>query len=232
MKKQILTITMCLALTATAALADGTKPTPQKVVTPTQVSKTSPAKAQAALTPEAILNGQTDPSKILTKEDARKNFEAKRAKARERRYNELGLSTEQRAKAEALNLKTQTEAVSLFTTLKTESKKLSELKAKHASFFVIWHQENVVKGSEKALKKHFLDSRAAFEAILTPAQKVKFEARKKELDKFRKEHKFGGYKGAHGPKHMGPPPEGHGPDVMGPDGPHGPTPIGPPPEKR
>jgi len=232
MKKQILTITMCLALTSTAALADGAKQAPQKVSTPTKISKTVPVKVQAALPPEAILNGITDPSKILTKEDARKNFEAKKAKARERRYNELGLSTEQRAKAEALNLKTQTEAVSLFTTLKAESKKLGDLKAKHASIFAIWHQENVVKASQKALKKHFSDSGAAFEAILTPAQKVKFEARKKEMDKYRKEHKPGGHKGYYGPKHMGPPPEGHGPDGMGPDGPQGPAPMGPPPEKR
>ena len=221
MKKQILTLTMCLALTATAALANGTtvvtqKAAPAKISMPAPVTQTAPA---------TMTIKPAEQPQIMTREEAKKNFEERRVKIRERMYNELGLSTEQKTQAEALDLKNKTEAIPLFEKFKAESKKLSELKNKHASVFKIWQQENVVKEAKKSLESHFDTSRKAFEAILTPEQKAKFEARKIKMEKFKKCHKHCGQKGPHGPEHMGPPPEGMGPQ-------QGPAPVGPPPEKK
>jgi len=230
MKKQILTITMCLALTTSAALAEVTKTMPQKILPQAKVSTSVPVKPEIKPAPPTTLGTQPEQPKRITSEEARKYFEEKQAKQREHMYNDLGLSIEQKAKAEALDIKSKKEVAPLMTKLRLESKKLKDLKTKKASSFKIWQQENTVKSAKKALKKHFESSKKAFEEILTPEQKAKFEARKKEMDKFRKNHKHGGPKGpngAHGPENMGPPPSD-----MGPSGPVGPQPMGPPPEHK
>jgi len=237
MKKQILTMAMCVALSTTVASAEVTKTVMPKVTTPAKVSSTLPVKTQATVAPSATLS-RPEPPKMMTREEAKKCFDERKAKGRDHLYSELGLSAEQKQKAEALEVKNRSEVLPLVGKLKTEAKKLGELKAKHASVFAIWKQENTVKASKKALEKKFEASRKSFEALLTPEQKAKFEAKKKEMDKCRKNHKpncHKGYhcpKGGHGPEHMGPPPAGMGPEGMGPDGPHGPEPMGPPPENK
>lgn len=228
MKKQILMLTMCLALTATSTLAAATN----KVV-----QKTKPAtiaKPSAEVKSTANLNSSTNVGapKSISKEEAKKHFEEKMLKHREHMYSELGLSAEQKLKAEALDLKSKTEIEPLITKAQAEAKKLRELKCKKASVFEIWKQENAFKAAKKDVKKHMIASRKSFEAILTDEQKVKFNSiraeKKKEIDKFKKSHK------PHGPKckcpecqkheHMGPPPED-----MRPEGPqdHGPMPFPP-----
>lgn len=236
MKKQILTLTMCLALTTTAALAEVTKTMPQKPVPQAKVSTAIPVKPDVKTLPTTNLGAQPEQPKRITSEEAKKYFEEKQAKQRDHMYNDLGFTPEQKAKAEALDIKAKKEVAPLMSKLKLESKKLKELKTKKASTFKIWQQENTVKSAKKALKKHFEASRKAFEEILTPEQKTKFEARKKEMDKFRKNHKHGGAKGHNAPENMGPPPAGIGPNgQIGPEvqgGPAGPQPMGPPPERK
>lgn len=221
MKKQILTLTMCLALTATAALAGSTNQVPQKA--------NATLKTQAKAT---VMTKNTDTIKPPSREDAKKCFEEKRMNARENMYKELGLSDEQKAKAEALDLKAKTEAEPLFKKVQAEAKKLRELKIQKASIFKIWKQQKVFKAAKNNLKKHMIASKKAFEAILTQEQKSKLNslklAKKKEMAKFKDYHKHGyppcKVPRKHHPEFMGPPPEDMGPNC--PQG-HGPMPFPP-----
>lgn len=243
MKKQILTLTMCLALTATSALANGTKAVTAPVKTPianaakTQVKapvKTAPAakainKVTPAATPQAVVK-PSDKSQVMTPEEAKKHFEEKKAQERALMYEALKLTEAQKAKAEALDAKTREDAGKYLRKVQTESKKLRDLKAKHASVFAIYKQKWALKSAKADAKKYFAKSKKSFEAILTDEQKVKFnamhEAKLKEMEKFKKDHKMGP-KGPKGPEPMGPPPAG-----MGPVGPQGPAPMGLPPVKK
>lgn len=234
MKKQILTLTMCVALTATATLAEGTKSV-TKAPVKTAVTKVTPAKASTAKTTQGktpakqtvAQPAKPEPPKAMTREEARKYFEEKRAKDRENLYNALGLSPEQKVKAEALDKKTIEGAEPLVKKARNDHKKLKDLKEKHASIFAIWMQEHSSKSSKIELKKHFDSSKKQFEAILTTEQKAKFknmeEARHKQIEAFRKDFKKKGLKHRHefgpGPDRMGPPPPP----------PAGEKPVGPPP---
>ncbi|MFA7658162.1 MAG: hypothetical protein WCY19_01875 [Candidatus Gastranaerophilaceae bacterium] len=204
MKKQILTLTMCLALTATSALAAGTNAVTQKAVSQVKTAATTtvkPAPAPSVAKPE--------PPKMMTREEAKKHFEERRAQERERMYNALKLSAEQKAKAEALDAKTKQDVEPLIKKAQLEGKKLRELKAKKASSFETWKQEYTYKAAKNDVKKYFDSSRKSFEAILTKEQRAKYQ----EMDRFRKAHRPGGPKGmghrpqGPGPEHMGPPPE-------------------------
>ena len=219
MKKQILTLTMCLALTATAALATGTNQVPQKTnavaKTQAKVSVTAKSSTQAKITRDLNAEKTADTIKPTSKEDARKCFEERRVKSRENMYKELGLSAEQKAKAEAIDLKTKTEAEPLFKKAQTEAKKLRELKTKKASIFKIRKQQKAFKAAKNDLRNHMKASKKAFEAILTEEQKVKLNsikaAKRKEGCKLGNCHKphcpicKGGKK--HQPEFMGTPPD-------------------------
>ena len=225
MKKQILTLAMCLALTATSALAEGTKTVVQKPVIQ--------AKSVSVVNGTMIAKLAEQP-KIMTKEDVKKHFEEKRAKDRVLMYDALGLSAEQRMRAEVLDVKTRVAVEPLIRNVHIEIKRLRELRAKNASHFSIWQQKHAVKASKKEVENYFESSKKDFESILTKEQKAKFklidEAKRKEMNQFRKGHKFGGPNEMKfnnskrpGSRHMGPPP-----GDFGPEGPRGPEPIGPP----
>lgn len=229
MKKQILTLTMCLALTATSALADGTKTVPQaNGSTATVISTAAPkVKTQAFVKPGEQVN-------LMSRDDLKKHFEDKKAKERGLLYSSLNFSEEQIAKAEALDAKTRAEAGKYLRKVQIEARKLRELKARHASFFAIYKQKFSLKSARAEANKYFAKSKKSFESILTKEQKVKFkvidEAKKAEINKFRKEHKQDapgqfGPKGPRGLEQAGPSPEG-----MAPKGPHGPEQAGPPPK--
>lgn len=261
MKRQILTLTMCLALTATSALAEGTKavttpsaapaavaatakpvakaatpvakPAAKTAVKPVAKSATKPAaKASTKCTAKAAAKKVVKPvtpvvaapvqPKVLTREEAR----------RAALYEKLGFTDEQKTKAEAFDAKTRDGVAPLMGKLHTEAKKYKDLKAKKANIFVLWQQKQVVKAAKKDVDKFFQKSKVEFEAIMTPAQKAKFEAFEAQRKKDRAAHKHGGPKmgpkppmGA--PEHMGPPPA-----EMGPEGPQGPAPVGPPPADK
>lgn len=222
MKKQILTLTMCLALTATTALADGINTVTQKATQQTKVTAAAVENKAKQTTP--VVGKPGEQLQFKSREEAQKYFAQKRAKQREFMYKDLGFTEEQKVKAEALDQKTKQEGAAALRKVQTEAIKLKELKSKKASKFAIWRQEMSLNSSKKSAKKFFESSRKEFEAILTKEQKAK-------MDKFKKshkpKHKGMGPKGQKGPKQMGPPPEG-----MGPVGPKGPEPMAKPSEKK
>lgn len=182
MKKQILTLTMCLALTAVAAFADETKPVVPKAI----------PQAKTA-TPATTISTPAEPPKVMTREDARKYFEEKRAKEREFMYNALGLSAEQKTKAEALDAKHKTAIEPLIKNVHVEVKKLRDLKNQNASHLRIWQQKYAVKAAKKEVENCVISYKKDFEAILTKEQKTKFElideAKKKEINNFKNSYK-------------------------------------------
>lgn len=205
MKKNFLTIAVCLAITASSALA--------------QPNTTSATKADIKKPATSIMKQE----KPLNKEDYKKIFEQKRKQKREFMYKFLELSAEQKTKAEALDEKAKAEAKPLFDKARAESKKLKDLKAQKASAFAIWRQEFAINTARNDFKKHMEKSKNDFESILTQEQKTKL----KEMEKFRKEQMPKG-KGHY--KKMGPP-HGMGPrGIMRPEmGPPPHDPMGPPP---
>lgn len=233
MKKQILALTLCLALTATSALAEGTKTVAKKSTTPVAITAVKPAtKAVSTATPAAL--------QLTPQEDARKKFEDRKAQERALMYEALKFTNEQKVKAEELDAKTRAEASKYLGKVQIEARKLRELKSKHASVFFIYKQKMILKSAKSDARKFFAASRKSFEAILTKEQKAKFkvmqEARQKEMDAFRKNHKTHnhngigpkGQHGHHGQPPMVPPPPGKGVNV-----PHGPQPpMGPPPAEK
>lgn len=230
MKKQILMLSMCLALTSVSALAAATSSTAPKSVAPPAVKTTVPVKASVKTT--APLNVKSEGAAVqqpLTRDEVKKKIEEKMLKEREVMYNSLSLTDEQRAKAEALDVKTRNGVKPLMLKLRAEKNKLEKLKATKVCYCDLIKQKNNVKKAKKDVKNYLEDSRKSFEAILTKEQKVKFDAiqaeRKAQMEKFKKTHKHHGPKG-HSPEHMGPPPFGpegpQGPPPFGPEGPHGP----------
>lgn len=192
MKKQILTLSLCLALTATSALSCGastvTKKAPTK--THTAVSKTV-KKAVKKTTPVACK--KTAPAVTLTPEQlAKQKIEEKMAQERAAKYDALDLSAEQRTKAEALAQKHREGAEPLIAKIHQEKAKLHELKAKKACPVSICKQKQALKAAKKDFRKYMANSRKEFEAILTPVQVAKlhaYEATKKEC--FKKHHANG-----------------------------------------
>lgn len=228
MKKQILTLTMCLALTSTSVLAQNTA-TLEKSTIPTGQTQINSTVAPY-MKPTEMRQPQM--------EEARRRFESRKAQERGLLYETLGLSSEQKAKAEALDAKTRAEAGKYLRKVQVEAKRLRDLKTKHASFIALHKQKLALKKAKKDVNNCFESSRKSFEAILTKEQLEKFkvidEAKRKEMAQFKKHHKPGG------PNHIGPkPPMGPGPEHMGspPEGFgskgfHRAEPMGPPPEKK
>jgi len=206
MKKQFLTLTICLALTATSALAIGINPLKQskelKDNTPTVVKpQVEQPQAQNFFKPGNQPN-------IISKEEAKKRFEERKAKERELLYSAINLSIEQKAKAEELDAKTRAEAGKYLKKVHTETKKLRELKTKKASFLAIYKQKLALSAAKKEAHKYFEASRKDFEAILTKEQLAKLKsieaAKKEEMKQFKKQHKFDVIKKFKSKKPMGP----------------------------
>lgn len=171
MKKQILTLTMCLALSATAPLASDAATVAKK--TPAKVTVNEVKTQEPTLTPEQA---------------AKKHFEEKMTKEKEDFYCKLGLSAEQKAKAESLDKRNRAEAEPLFQKVRAEKIKLHELNAQKASETEICKQKHQVKVAKKALKAHFEASKKAFDAILTKEQLEKAKALHEEHKAKMKEH--------------------------------------------
>lgn len=156
MKKQILTLTLCLALTATSALAAGTTTVAKKAAVKTT---TTCAKACVKTVKPAAPVVVQAPEVVLTPEQlAKKNAEEKLAKDRECLMSKLGLTAEQKTKSEPLIAKVHEERA-----------KLCELKAKKACPCKILKQKNEVLKAQKA-----------FRATLNKDQLAKLKEIKKE----------------------------------------------------
>lgn len=172
MKKQILTLTVCLAFTASTAFAV----CPVKSTTAPKTSKNCPCAVPAP--------GEQS----LTKEQMKQKFEEKMTKRREAFYNELGLTKEQRAKAIEMDNKNRAEAKPLMEKMQQEKAKLNDLTSKNACPAEILKQKKELKTARKALREHFKTSRKNFEAILTKEQLAKLETMKAERKAKMKKH--------------------------------------------
>lgn len=202
MKKQILALTMCLALTATSALANCTA----------ECAKKAPAKACACAVKPVACQKAASETTLTPEQMAKKKFEEKFAKDRQDLYCQLGLSAEQKTKAEALDQKNMVEAQPLFAKIREEKAKLKELKCKNACPGEICKQKMAVKSAKKALKAHMKASKQAFDSLLTKDQLAKLntirEQRKKDMAKHKCDCKCKCHHHHHefGPESMGPMP--------------------------
>lgn len=88
MKKQVLTLAVCLALTATMASASGTDATTKPLTSRANIATVKPQ-----ISPVGF-SGITNPNqaKLMTRADGRKMFEDRKTKERTLMYNALSLS--------------------------------------------------------------------------------------------------------------------------------------------
>lgn len=198
MKKQILTLTLCLALTASSAFASSTA----KVTTqakPQQAKAVAPQAEKPCACPCE--------TSAMTKEQFKQKFEERMTKRREALYEKLGLSQDQKAKALDLDKKNREEAKPLMEKLHEEKTKLNDMKSQKCCPVKLMEQKQKVKEAKKALRKHFMASEKNFEALLTGEQLTKFKAIKEERKaKFKKHCKCKGNCPCHKHPHMVEPP--------------------------
>ena len=200
MKKQILTLTMCLALTASSAFANSTVKSTVKATSP-QAVNTVVQKAEEA--PCGCPCEATAP----TKEQFKQKFEERMTKRREALYAKLGLSQDQKAKAVELDKKNRAEARPLMEKLHEEKAKLNDMQSKKCCPVKLMEQKQKVKNARKDLRKHFITSEKNFEALLTSEQLTKFKVIKEERKaKFKKNCKCKGPCGCKKYPHMFEPP--------------------------
>lgn len=176
MKKQILTLTVCLTLAASSAFAS----CPVKQIEP--AIKDCPCIVDKSVATK------------LTPEQMKQKFEERMAKHREALYCKLGLTPEQKTKAQELDKKNRAEAKPLMEKVHQERIKLRELKEKKACPVEIYKQKEQVRAAKKALHKHFADSEKCFESILTKEQLTKFKTiRAEDRAKMKKHYKCKGH---------------------------------------
>jgi len=166
MKKQMITLAVCLALTATSALASST-------------ATTSKAPTKAAI-PVACQTKTPEVTQPTKEESLKQQFEEKMSQKRAELYCKLGLSNEQKDKAEAIHQTTKEGAEPLFARFHEEKAKLHELKAKKACPIKINEQKLKVKEAKHSIRAHMEKSRKEFEAILDKSQLAKFKAFREE----------------------------------------------------
>jgi hypothetical protein len=173
MKKQLLTLTICLALTASSALAS----------CPVKSNETAQPATKGC--PCAV---STPVDATLTKEQLIQKFEERMAKRREALYCKLGLTQKQKVKAEELDKQNKAEAMTLMDKVHQEKSKLRDLKSKKVCPVEIYKQKQQLKAAKKALHKHFIASEKSFETILTKEQLTKFKAIRTENKAKMKKH--------------------------------------------
>lgn len=217
MKKRILTMAMCVALTASAALAETAKSLPT----------TAPKAAVSTAANGNVQNATVKPD-IQAMQAARNEQMKKRAQRwlaeRYKMYQAIKLNDEQVKKAEEIDANARVEIGKARVKMQFEARKLKNMKDKKASIFARWKQKFALNKAKADYDKVFANARKSFEAILTKEQKAAFEVydaeKRKEIEQFKKMHK-GGPKGKRGFEKMGPPP----PPPTG-------APVPPPPQKK
>lgn len=227
MRKQILTLAMCLAIAGNSAIADVVKNSPAKSQPP---SACPLGKAQPTPIAEPNIKKHMGKHPLMTREEAKKRFEERRLKEREMLYTDLCLSAEQKKKAEALDDKTKEGADKYIKKVQTEARKLRDLQKQKTSCLEIHKQKIALKEAKREMKNYFENSRKEFNSILTKDQQEKYkvinEAKRKEMEKYKKAHKHHKKMGEKCPRfeQMGPQPY---PECKKGSMP----PMGPPPEK-
>ena len=214
MKQQILALTMCLALTSTVALASGTNTVGEKVVPSSLIS----APSTVNVAKPAVSSNIGKPGKqlsITSVDEIKKHFEDRRNQERERLYNDLSLSEEQKIKAKDLDATVKVELAKYRKKIQIEARKLRDLKTKHASMFEMYKQKLELKKAKADAKRYYDSSKKSFEAILTKEQRTKYiaieNAKRKEIQQFKKgrmhckkECDYPKFKGTYGTKQVEP----------------------------
>lgn len=179
MKKQILTLAICLTMTATAAMASSTA----------SATMTATTKQTAPAASGCPCSDSTPSATSMTKEQFRQKMEERMAKHREALYCKLGLTPEQKAKAIEMDKKNRADARNLIDKVQEERIKLTDLKSKKACPVEILEQKQKLRQAKKALHKHFAASEKSFETILTKDQLAKFQAIREEHKAKLKKHR-------------------------------------------
>jgi Spy/CpxP family protein refolding chaperone len=103
--------------------------------------------------------------------------------------NELNLTEEQAAKAKAMREQSREKMKPYFEQIKTERDKLKQMREQNASQEELTKQREKVAALMKQAKEIHKQNLANFESILTPEQKVKFEAHKKQrMEQMKNKH--------------------------------------------
>lgn len=192
MKKQILTLTICMTLATSSAFASGHAKSQN--ITPQPPTNDPPKSAPCAK--NCPCQDESTAKTKLTKEQFKQKFEERMSKRREALYAKLGLSQDQKAKAVELDKKNRAEARPLMEKLHEEKTKLNDMQTQKCCPVKLIEQKQKVKEARKALRKHFITSEKNFEAILTKEQLTKFKAIKEERKaKFKKNCKCKGHCG-------------------------------------
>lgn len=179
MKKQILALTICIALANTSAYANSLV----KQNSSGSIKSDTQSRESTCVKPAE--------STALTQEQMKQKFEEKMQKGRVDLYLKLGLTTEQKAKAEELDKKNRAESKSLITKIHEEKSKLYSLEARKTNSFELYLQKQRLKAAKKALHKHLDSSEKSFEALLTKDQLAKLNSIKEERRaKMAKYHKY------------------------------------------
>lgn len=184
MNKKLLAISMCLALSTTVALAANmdTK-CPQKNQ---NIAKSMPK------APEKVC--KKGDFHQMTKEQRKSEFEKFRKQQRTDLYKELGLSSEQIAKANAIEAKYDVKRENSLKKLHKAGSKYRYLKDQQACEWKLKMQKKSVEKAKEEVRTQFKASRDEFEAILTPEQKTKLknieDKRKQEFKKHMKNKKM------------------------------------------
>lgn len=112
---------------------------------------------------------------INSKSDLVNMYASQKAKEREFMYTAIGLSAEQRLKAETLDSDTKVGIANHIKQVKIETKKLRMLKAQKASKIRIWMQKKALASAKKSMDRYMANSSKAFDSLLTKEQKIKFD---------------------------------------------------------
>lgn len=187
MKIQIMTVAMCLALTATVAWAGDNSNASTEVLT-RNMQATDAVNLVANQIPVSDVNS-------CPKQSIKTKFKERWAEDKEELYYKLGLTPEQKAKAKALDEQKKIDAEPLLAKFHEEKAKLHQLKAARACSEEINKQKMKVKDAEKTIKAHMEASRKKFEAILDKSQLAKYQTirkeRKEQWEKFHHHHHHG-----------------------------------------
>lgn len=192
MRKRIIAMSLCLALTSIPALANCTKNMTKNTAL-SYVAGSMPFSVKNTSAQNVVAPSSGIPSNVLNKEGAKRTFEERKAKERALMYATLSFTNEQKAKAEAIDAKTKANIEPLFRKFQAEARKLRDLKAKKANPISIWLQKQSVKATKKSIEKCINSSKKEFQSILTPEQKAKYkiinDAKRKDFENFKKSHK-------------------------------------------
>ena len=191
MRRNFVLLMLCLSLTYGSAFALNYSGSVIPVTNPNSMISPSKDYSQGGKLIYQQIGLPSNQPEINTKEDLINMYKQKKAREKELLYTALGFTTEQKAKAEALEAEAKAGVAERVKKFRVEQKKLKHLKAKKASRFRIWLQKSSVKSAKKDVIDYVTTSRKAFDDILTAEQKTRFKKINEEKIKEMKRRKNG-----------------------------------------